>query len=100
MFSAMTTPVNLGLHPAAKNDTISASCAHSLGGVSMRSLTVLLALGVATIGLYSAEPHQFTDAQKKFWSLQPVSKPAVPAAKNPQWVKTPIDSFILAKLTA
>src|SRR5215471_18702013 len=64
----------------------------------MRPVALLLALGVATLALYSAESHQFTDAQKNFWSLQPVKKPSAPAVKNQQWVKTPIDAFVLAKL--
>ena len=42
--------------------------------------------------------HVFTDAQKSFWSLQPVKKPAVPAVKAKQWVNNPIDAFVLAKL--
>ena len=32
------------------------------------------------------------------WSLIPPTKPAVPTVKKPEWVKTPIDNFILAKL--
>ncbi|MBV9398147.1 MAG: DUF1553 domain-containing protein [Bryobacterales bacterium] len=64
----------------------------------MRPVVLLLALGAATLALYSAETHQFTDAQKSFWSLQPVKKPAAPAVKNQQWAKNPIDAFIFAKL--
>jgi hypothetical protein len=64
----------------------------------MRPVSLLAALGAATLALYSAEPHKFTDAQKSFWSLQPVNNPATPAVKNQQWVKTPIDAFVLAKL--
>ena len=33
-----------------------------------------------------------------FWSFQPVSNPAVPVVKQSDWVRTPIDAFILAKL--
>jgi mono/diheme cytochrome c family protein len=36
----------------------------------------------------------------KFWSFQPVKRPAVPAVEQKGWVKTPIDAFILAKLEA
>jgi len=64
----------------------------------MRPVSLLFALGVATLALYSAETRQFTDAQRSFWSLQPVKKPALPVVKNQQWVKNPIDAFILAKL--
>ena len=38
------------------------------------------------------------DARKRHWSFQPVTNPAIPAVKNPAWVKNPIDAFILAKL--
>jgi len=36
--------------------------------------------------------------QRKFWSFQPIQKPAVPAVKDTAWAKTTIDRFILAKL--
>ena len=55
-----------------------------------------LFLGVVA---YSAEP-TFTAAQRDWWSLKPVVKPAVPEVKNRQWVKTPIDAFVLASLEA
>lgn len=32
-----------------------------------------------------------------YWSYQPPRHPAVPASKNAQWVKTPIDAFIAAE---
>jgi len=34
----------------------------------------------------------------RHWAFQPVRKPALPAVKNPKWVKSPIDSFVLAGL--
>jgi len=37
---------------------------------------------------------------KSFWSFQPVTKPKSPEVKNRDWVKSPIDAFILAKLEA
>jgi mono/diheme cytochrome c family protein len=36
--------------------------------------------------------------QRKFWSFQPIQKPAIPTVKDAAWAKTPIDRFILAKL--
>ena len=36
--------------------------------------------------------------QRKFWSFQPIQKPAVPVVKDTAWAKTTIDRFILAKL--
>ena len=34
------------------------------------------------------------------WSLIAATRPALPPVKNGEWVKTPIDAFILAKLEA
>ncbi|HEX4606991.1 MAG TPA: PSD1 and planctomycete cytochrome C domain-containing protein [Urbifossiella sp.] len=42
----------------------------------------------------------FSDEQKRFWAFQPHRDPAVPPVKNPGWVTSPIDAFILAKLVA
>lgn len=35
---------------------------------------------------------------KDYWAYQPVKRPPVPAVKDKAWVRTPIDSFILATL--
>ena len=35
---------------------------------------------------------------KSWWAFQPVKKQAVPKVKNTQWVRNPIDNFILARL--
>ena len=35
---------------------------------------------------------------RKFWSFQPVTRPAVPEVQQGGWVKNPIDAFLLAKL--
>jgi len=34
------------------------------------------------------------------WAFQPVKKPAIPAVSNADWVRTPVDAFVLAKLDA
>ena len=52
------------------------------------------AAGAATPGI------GFTEAQRKFWSFQPIRKPAVPTVKNKAWVKSPLDAFVLAPLEA
>jgi hypothetical protein len=36
----------------------------------------------------------------KHWAWQPVRKPALPSVKSAAWVKSPVDSFVLAKLEA
>ncbi|WP_232100804.1 PSD1 and planctomycete cytochrome C domain-containing protein [Gimesia fumaroli] len=38
------------------------------------------------------------EKERQFWSFQPVKKPALPAVKHKDWVKTPIDQFVLSKL--
>ncbi|WP_232107218.1 DUF1549 domain-containing protein [Gimesia alba] len=38
------------------------------------------------------------EKEREFWSFQPVKKPALPAVKHKDWVKTPIDQFVLSKL--
>jgi len=35
---------------------------------------------------------------RKFWSYQPVKDPPLPAVRHKDWVKNPIDNFVLAKL--
>ena len=37
-------------------------------------------------------------ADPSYWAFQPVKKPAVPTVKTPNWARTPVDQFILAKL--
>ncbi len=41
---------------------------------------------------------EVTADQRAFWSFQPMKKPALPRVKNPAWVKSPVDHFILAEL--
>jgi hypothetical protein len=45
-----------------------------------------------------AKVMEVTAAHRDFWSIRPLSKPAVPAVKNAAWIKTDIDRFILARL--
>ena len=35
---------------------------------------------------------------RDFWSLQPPLRPAIPTVGRPDWVRTPIDAFVLARL--
>jgi hypothetical protein len=37
-------------------------------------------------------------AGRDWWSLRKITPPALPAVRNPSWVRTPIDTFLLAKL--
>jgi hypothetical protein len=38
------------------------------------------------------------EAGREFWSMKPVVRPAVPVVADNEWVKTPVDAFIRAKL--
>jgi hypothetical protein len=55
-------------------------------------LTLVLALGTAE-SLRADEPTMH-------WAFQPVRRPAVPTVRERDWVRTPIDAFILSKLEA
>jgi hypothetical protein len=43
---------------------------------------------------------QVTAQDRAHWAFQPVHRPPIPAVKDRQWVRNPIDAFILAKLEA
>ena len=46
-----------------------------------------------------AELHDSSPADgKDHWSFQPLTSPPVPEVKNADWVRNPIDAFVLAKL--
>jgi len=60
---------------------------------------------VAWVKMGAPDPRVATVAQSKWgdnktnhWAWQPVKSVAVPEVSNPDWCKTPIDNFILAKL--
>ena len=40
-----------------------------------------------------------TEKQRAFWSFQPLKVVALPEVKDTHWAKTPIDKFVLAKMT-
>jgi hypothetical protein len=61
---------------------------------------------VAWVKMGAPDPRVATAAQKdwkdpntKHWAWQPVQKPAVPKVSEALWCKTPVDNFIVAKLT-
>jgi hypothetical protein len=63
-------------------------------------LFLLFLICVPCAGLGAAEPGErpFTDADRSHWAFQ---KPAVvfpPAVQDAGWVRTPVDTFILARL--
>ncbi|SVC77886.1 uncharacterized protein METZ01_LOCUS330740, partial [marine metagenome] len=36
----------------------------------------------------------------RHWAFQPITKPNLPEVKNKEWIRNPIDQFILARLEA
>lgn len=52
------------------------------------------------LGTAVAKKSVVTEEAKKYWAYQPVKRPAAPEVKNKEWVKNPIDAFVLAKLEA
>ncbi|HWE92963.1 MAG TPA: PSD1 and planctomycete cytochrome C domain-containing protein [Tepidisphaeraceae bacterium] len=61
-------------------------------------------LDLTPAGVVVAEPVRTgpptVEEAKSFWSFKPVQRPQVPAVHNAQWVRNPIDAFVLAKLEA
>ena len=45
------------------------------------------------------DPPTPAEARKNFWSVQPVKRPPVPVVADKNWVRNPVDAFILAKLS-
>ena len=45
-----------------------------------------------------ASTYKVSEAQRSFWSFQPVVRPRLPAVKNTAWPASAIDRFVLAKL--
>jgi mono/diheme cytochrome c family protein len=45
-------------------------------------------------------PPQVNEKNKQFWSFQPVARPDVPPTKRSDWIRNPIDAFILSRLEA
>ncbi|HAV61572.1 MAG TPA: hypothetical protein DCY13_04310 [Verrucomicrobiales bacterium] len=41
---------------------------------------------------------EINDEDRRHWAFQPLRRPAVPAVKDPSWVRNPIDAFVLNQL--
>src|ERR1051325_11185480 len=69
-----------------------------LSDSEVADLVAWVKMGAPDPRVATAAEKAWSDASKKHWAWQPVSKPAVPEVKDASWPKTPIDNFILAKL--
>ena len=45
-------------------------------------------------------PPKVNDENRKFWSFQPIEKPKPPKVQQSDWIASPIDRFVLARLEA
>ncbi|MCU0878408.1 MAG: PSD1 and planctomycete cytochrome C domain-containing protein [Pirellulaceae bacterium] len=43
-------------------------------------------------------PPVVDETARNFWAFRPVVRPEIPAVQDAEWVRTPLDAFILAKL--
>lgn len=46
------------------------------------------------------KPFNLAQRKASHWCWQPIQNPPLPPVKNPAWIKSPLDAFILAKLDA
>lgn len=53
---------------------------------------------VGTIPADEMSEYEITDADRDHWSFRVVVRPKIPSVKRRDWVRTPIDAFVLAKL--
>jgi len=60
----------------------------------------LIAQWIAMGAPWANAAPQAAKSPQKFWAFVRPAESAIPAVKNPSWVKTPIDAFILAALEA
>jgi hypothetical protein len=59
-------------------------------------LILMLVMVVAAPADEPAPPETFSAEQRDHWAFQPIQRPALPAVKDADWPRNPIDRFILA----
>ncbi|MCC6153217.1 MAG: PSD1 domain-containing protein [Candidatus Hydrogenedentes bacterium] len=67
-----------------------------LDEAAIEAITAWIAMGAPDPRTQQSSPA--TPTPKKLWALEPVGDPAVPAVQHVDWVKTPVDAFVLQKL--
>jgi mono/diheme cytochrome c family protein len=45
-------------------------------------------------------PPRVTEQAKQFWAFRPVARPALPEVQRTDWIRQPLDAFVLARLEA
>jgi len=61
-------------------------------------LMSLMAASAISVALAAEDGKPSSVSGRPHWAYQPLQTPATPASKRADWVRTPIDAFILAKL--
>src|SRR4051812_45804319 len=65
----------------------------------IRTLSCALIL-LASTPLFAEPPTIDFAKARQHWAYQPVRQPALPAVKQPDWPRSPIDCYILGRLEA
>jgi len=71
--------------------------------IKVALLVLVLVFAFACAGWSFSDDLKFSEAEKNYWAFQPVRKSVVPPVTNQaqrDWIKTPIDAFILKELEA
>ena len=61
-------------------------------------LLISLVLPAARVSADAVPEKPIQPADRQHWSFQPPRRPAVPTVKQPSWVRTPVDAYILYRL--
>ncbi len=71
-------------------------------GPRILAAVILLALISSVSDSFGDEPAEpsWTDAQRQHWSFVPPRRPALPDVQGKNWVRNPIDAFILKSIEA
>ena len=69
-----------------------------LGEDEIASLEKWVKMGAPDPRTATADQRKWSDNKTNHWAWQPIKRVAIPEASNPDWCKTPVDNFILAKL--
>src|SRR5881394_1586288 len=66
----------------------------------LRVLVAALIWGSAACGNELLAKDQFEAEARAYWAFQKVARPKPPTVQQAQWVRNPIDAFVLAELEA
>jgi hypothetical protein len=74
---------------------------HGRGHLRILSPILSLLLGIhGSVSVDASGSGANLEAGRKHWAFQPITQPALPIVRRAAWVKSPIDTFILARLEA